>query len=1329
MAPVPKVPTKGDTTSPIQEAAHRYRGIWHSFESQMVRHASTQSLNIHKSQLGRGSTLERTWISEDFVPLRPSRPGSFTPAFHGQNMTHTRWVRQLRRLQALAHMKIDHASNPHWIERRLGTWHAINRAAGFSPSFVQWWNNKAKHVAGLPDRWPQCPPDQDHASRLALDFQTDLMHFEQMLLKARQHKAKEARLNNPAKVFQDLQAPKPEPVQMLLAHTLAAIEAVDTEDCSVVLDSANAFDPTQTIEHNGNPLSIIHYDTDKLWLAHLPELRAGDTLCQSHPVTDLDAIHKSFATEWMARWDRHAHTHDSKWEPIVDFVRCAFPSPPQMHYKPVTYETWQDAVKRKKTHAAVGPDGVSRADLLALPRNHVEPILNLLQDIEAGDSAWPSQVVTGHVHALEKIPNAWKASQYRPLTVFSIIYRTWSSIRARETLKYLGQFVPDQITGNIPGKACTDLWLSIQLTLEDAHTDSSPLAGVVADLVKAYNLLPRIPLLAIGLHLGIPKPIIRAWANALRQLTRAFSVRGTIGPMLSSTTGFAEGCGLSCSAMLICNIALARWLRIRFPSVRMWSYVDNLELTAPSTQEAAQGLTLMTQFCDLMDLQIDTAKTYFWSTQADDRHAARQAELPLLSSARRTTNHVLRARLNDVPRVWTALARSPAPYRQKTHALRVKGWPQALSAGTSASLGPSHLQALRTGACRGLKIHAPGISPLVHLSLIEHPMTDPGCNLLLQTVHTFRRHANHDQVNLIMETALRDWSELRHRPGPCHVLLERLHAIGWQWLGQGWVADHLNRPLDLLQGSSTEIRLRLLEGWQIFVQRCVSRRKTFQGIEWANAAFTMEKLSSWPQAKLGLIRKVLNGAFFTADTQLHNRKAHTLTCKFCGQPDSQFHRFWECAHFREDRPYPWLVQKVREGGLPRCLTYHGWMGLPPEAHALQQALYDQPDLTGVFEHLPFQPVDLFLDGSCINPTCSITRLAGWGIVASNPQDQDHWSPLAQGVVPGRIQTSQRAEITAAISALKYAWRQGGPLRLWSDNALVVNTLRHALTNPDQCKYGQKDQDLWRLLVTLAGSIPRDMVTVHKIASHQMKHGADMVELWAFTGNDLADHVAQWSTRFPNTLVTTWHHAVQALEAARTLRNQVHATMLQVSEAAIRKEVPLRGDDPPQVPAPLTLTEATIGPLPALPQTATHKLVGEAWSPLSRWSIGLCDTSAEVRFLPWLYLYLDFVLVTNYGGVKPSSGYKTWTWFSRQAASSHAVVTRVKWFRLMLIRVYKSESRPLSSEYARPSSRILTFWAHCVCCRISPERFKAIEQLLVSCRATYTCGMDIESITI
>ena len=84
---------------------------------------------------------------------------------------------------------------------------------------------------------------------------------------------------------------------------------------------------------------------------------------------------------------------------------------------------------------------------------------------------------------------------------------------------------------------------------------------------------------------------------------------------------------------------------------------------------------------------------------------------------------------------------------------------------------------------------------------------------------------------------------------------------------------------------------------------------------------------------------------------------------------------------------------------------------------------------------------------------------------------------------------------------------------------------------------------------------------------------------------------------------------------------------------------------------------------------------------------LINASAEVRFPPWLYLYLDFVLHTNSDGAKPASGYRQWSWMTSLKANDHELV--LQWFRLLLLRVRKSEDTMMTSHYARPR-RITTY---------------------------------------
>lgn len=162
--------------------------------------------------------------------------------------------------------------------------------------------------------------------------------------------------------------------------------------------------------------------------------------------------------------------------------------------------------------------------------------------------------------------------------------------------------------------------------------------------------------------------------------------------------------------------------------------------------------------------------------------------------------------------------------------------------------------------------------------------------------------------------------------------------------------------------------------------------------------------------------------------------------------------------------------------------------------------------------------------------------------------------------------------------------------------------------------------------------------------------------------------------------------------------------------------------------PLPLTEATMAPLPLRPQTATHKLVSSGWEKLSEWSNSLLQATAEVLFIPWLYLYLDFVLHTDSGGIKPTNAYKKWTWLSRDDAGQYDLVLRVKRFRLMLLRVHRLEIKMQTSQYARPSSHVICFWARCVCCRMHPQRLKAVENYLQKFNSAFLLGKDVEIVT-
>ena len=277
-------------------------------------------------------------------------------------------------------------------------------------------------------------------------------------------------------------------------------------------------------------------------------------------------------------------------------------------------------------------------------------------------------------------PRASQVAQYRPITIFSVAYRCWSSIRAKQLLTHLSQFAPPSCAGNLPHKSTCDVWYSILSAIEMSHHTGQELAGSVVDLVKCFNLLPRFPVLKVMQPFGVANEILCGWASAQVAMKRRFKLRSCTGPGISSVTGFAEGCALSVTAMLAVNLVVHKWMSLKYPNTVLYSFVDNLELLSPNADEAIKSLEELLQFTAVLDVQIDHSKTYLWSTQSGGRKVLRSSPIGQnsyrvahharglgghMAYTKQQTNSTLIRRLEGMPDLWNQLARSMAPYQQK----------------------------------------------------------------------------------------------------------------------------------------------------------------------------------------------------------------------------------------------------------------------------------------------------------------------------------------------------------------------------------------------------------------------------------------------------------------------------------------------------------------------------------------------------------------------------------------------------------------------------------------------------------------------------------------
>ena len=375
---------------PQSSPSDSYRSVCQEFEARLSSTLQASGAGpLQPRERGRASTRD-VRCQRGVVPPAPrARDGEAQPQYFGQNLRHTHWFRQLRRIQAYVQAMVRVNLAPSAVEHRAALWDAICRAPGFGAPFSVWWMSRDCVLEEGPDSFPSCPPNAEVARRLFLSFDANFRSFERRLLSERRQVASTRRVQDPNLIFRDLRPPAARPVDSLLEHRSAEVCEIFVDEGALELTQHVDWHPDFPLLHKGRPLNVAHVESDKIWV-DLPENCApGDRVDQPVLLGSLPDVFRAFAQEWSRRWQRHDQVDPQRWAPLVASFAARCPIPP-MVYHPITLVTWRAEVQRKHAHSSTGPDGVSRADLLLLPVDLTQALLDLCHHAEAtGD--WPRQ--------------------------------------------------------------------------------------------------------------------------------------------------------------------------------------------------------------------------------------------------------------------------------------------------------------------------------------------------------------------------------------------------------------------------------------------------------------------------------------------------------------------------------------------------------------------------------------------------------------------------------------------------------------------------------------------------------------------------------------------------------------------------------------------------------------------------------------------------------------------------------------------------------------------------------------------------------------------------
>ena len=831
---VPSVHTSVDATQFLKD-------LGKSYESSLIGHGGPHFRHaVPPGFCGRAQMLAPRAFQSSPPTLRPSRQGEARPAAGFLTRRHCQWFRQLRRIQSLLHNLRADRTSPEAVEYRLLTWASIRNSSGFSGGFPVWWTFRPIRLQGVVSQLPVHLPTRVQLEDMFLDFRANYRSFESWHLQNRRQVLRQAYTESVGKAFKEVAGKPPLCIDHFEQHSSATVLTVEAGSSLVRLDKPLEVSERATFTLDDVP-AVVTLVGDCQYRIESDLLICPGQILQSRSfITDSMQMLEAVRAFWIERWHKHIDVPEAQWARIFQFVQAHL-SPLPFGSPPLTVVSWDSVNLRYQAHAARGPDSFDHLDLRRMPVSFKEAIVSLFNAIDAG-LEWPQQLLLGLGHCLHKHSLSATIAEFRPIIVYSVLYRSWASWRSSSLLSLLGKHAGPRMKGFLAHCEAADIWFLAQALVESSLSDGSCLLGCSSDIEKAFEHVPRAPLRELALALGVPSSLVSAWFRFLDQHSRRFSMHGLIGMPTDTSSGLPEGCALSVFGMSLLDFCWDEYQAVYAPKVLSMSYVDNFSLFATSLQNLLRGYAAMDTFMDLWSLTLDSKKTYMWALDSQSRAALRQFgfQVKLCSSelggavsySRRSSSSLQVARLQTLDSSWLALKRLWVPPYLKEQIIRQAFWPRGFHACCITPLHPRFVGKQRTKAVRALRHGKAGAHPCVRLSLLtSSPQTDPGFYQLWRSLMDFRRLIRKAPALVDLWRQFCDSSVPSRLPGPFSKLREQCSLISWTITDPPLLVDHDGVTFHLLKTPEALLYHLLLDGWHQSLAADLLLRKDYAGLQ------------------------------------------------------------------------------------------------------------------------------------------------------------------------------------------------------------------------------------------------------------------------------------------------------------------------------------------------------------------------------------------------------------------------------------------------------------------------------------------------------------------
>ena len=1016
------------------------------FEDGVHFHLTKHGQQLKEGARGRGQRTSPMSSSEVAPVCVQSRPGEIEMKSDVLGRAVLLWFKQARRLQSLVHALKAGKMTKDAVEYRDLLWSSILSAKGFQSGFREWWRKKELICIDAPSQLFAVTPGLIEVQLIFQEFMAHFRKFESWNLRERNEKLQAKYKTGLQQLMKELRAEKQSAPVCFWEEKKFEIMALELESGQIELDQEPSIASDHIWLFEGENICLSNFDGTLCVLGTNVQVERGDVFVQRIFSSTVSEMHAQLVSFWQPRWRKLADLPEDTWARIVDFVTAYMPRL-SFSWAPINREDWRQAALKMKTRAARGTDGIARLDMARLSDVHLDELLHLLEMIETQGMNWPKQILVGIVTCVAKISAPALPAHYRPISVFSIIYRIWSGLRTRQFLWQIKDLLPAGICGFVPQCEAAQIWAGLQGWIELSLVEGTDLVGMSSDLQRAFNHIGRRQTFLVAEKVGLPQELLRPWGNFIANVERRFDLFGQLSQPVLSTSGFPEGDPLSILAMLLANWSHHQYLAAFNPKINAITYVDNVSLIGQDCVSLFQGLASTKIFYGLWGLDLDDQKTFSWGITAELRAQLRLWDVPVqeihqelggqMSYSRRCRNKLLRDRGEGLSTKWTRLQRSPAPAEQKLQVLPLVFWPASLHGVANCHLSSAYIQNERRKASKALAWNAAGTNLQMKFSLSSVPLADPGFFQLVTTFSTFTRLlAKSDEFG-------RRWSDFLEvanskLPGPYSKFIQQIEQIEWAVLSSHQIIDHRGDWHDLFHFDRKLVFARLYEAWVFHITGKV-KHKTMDDLLQLEIPITlhgMNKLSPLLRARVAALH---SGAFISASQKSKFDPSQTDTCDVCNTRDDRKH-WLTCPKFAPLREnFPEDDSWIRE--TPNCTLFHLLVPWDPDLHVLEKhfpSISTEPHQFDSYETVEgIQHV--FSDGSCHGGACPYSARAAWALVHSGTSHTIVAAHLA-----GPRQCIDRAETEAIIAAAAWSLLVKKTTWVWSDSKSCVHTAKRVI---------------------------------------------------------------------------------------------------------------------------------------------------------------------------------------------------------------------------------------------------------------------------------------------